>query len=49
MTTSLKSYSRLADVSEIRERLDRAFDELTSGSRKSHHLSVDVSRTTIAS
>jgi HSP20 family protein len=42
MATSLRTYTPLADLSEIRERLDRAFDGLTSGSRKSRHLSVDV-------
>lgn len=42
MTTSLTSDSPLTDFSEIRERIDRAFDELISGSRKSHRLSVDV-------
>jgi HSP20 family protein len=42
MATSLTSDSPLTDLSEIRERIDRAFDELITGSRKSHRLSIDV-------
>ena len=41
MTTSLTSYNPLGELSDIRERLDRAFDELTSRGG-SHRLTVDV-------
>lgn len=42
MATTLTPYSPFLDLSEIRERLDRVFDDLTDGRRREWRLSVDV-------
>jgi HSP20 family protein len=42
MATTLTTYSPFADLGELRERLDRVFDDLTNGKRKAWRLSVDV-------
>jgi HSP20 family protein len=42
MATTLTTYSPFADLGELRERLDRIFDDLTNGRRKAWRLSVDV-------
>jgi HSP20 family protein len=42
MATTLSTYSPFADFGELRERLDRIFDDLTNGRRKAWRLSVDV-------
>jgi HSP20 family protein len=42
MSTSLGTYHPFSDLGELRDRLDRVFDDLTSGGQRSHRLAVDV-------
>ena len=42
MTTNLSTYRPFSDLGELRERLDRIFDDLTNGGGRAHRLAVDV-------
>ena len=42
MSTSLTTYRPFSDLGELRERLDRVFDDLTGTADRAHRLAVDV-------